>query len=66
VRTRDPAKGRELDTCSLLIADNGEPGAGSLKKGTLADRFKISVVIGPSAGYASGSPAILRGNIQAH
>jgi hypothetical protein len=66
VRTRGPAKGRELDTCSLLIADDGEPGAGSLKKGTLADRFKISVVSGPSAGYASGSPAILRGNIQAH
>ena len=66
VRTRGPAKGRELDTCSLMIADNGEPGAGSLKKGTLADRFKISVVSGPSAGYASGSPAILRGNIQAH
>jgi hypothetical protein len=66
VRTRGPVKGREVNTCSLLMQDNGEPGTGSTKKGTPADRFKISVVTGPSAGYASGPPAILRGNIQAH
>jgi hypothetical protein len=66
VRTLLPDNARELNTCAVLIEDDGEPGTGSAKKGIPPDKFKLSVISGPSAGYLSGAPALVRGNVQIH
>lgn len=66
VRTLLDDNNRQVNTCYVLVVDNGEPGTGNAKKGSPADEFQLTIESGPSAGYTSGSAAaIVRGNIQA-
>jgi hypothetical protein len=59
--------------CSGYIVDRGEPGnSSSQKPGHLVDQFKLVVIPNDNdtgskaAGYTSGIPDIVSGNIQAH
>ena len=59
---------RQVNTCYVLVVDNGEPGTGNAKKGSPADEFQLTIIESDSStGYTSGSAvAIVRGNIQTH
>ncbi len=67
VRTLLEDNNRHVETCHVLVVDNGEPGTGNAKKGSLADEFQLTIIGSDSSiVYTSGSDAaIVRGNIQA-
>jgi len=66
IRTLKQGNERVLNQCWVRMVDNGGNGKGNAKKGIAADEFQLVVIDGPSSGYQSGSPDVIRGNIQAH
>lgn len=66
VRQLVPNNNRELNYCYVRISDNGQPGTGNLKKGTLPDEFYLMVVDGPQSGYVSGDVSLTQGNVKTH
>ena len=73
VRTLTSDNERKLQMCHVRIVDNGEPGTGNKKKGTLADEFELTIYelnedgSSGSTIHSSGDKASLtRGNIKAH
>ncbi len=66
VRTLLDNNERTMNMCQVTIIDFGNPGTGNANTGTPADVFHLKIVGGPSTGYDSGEPELLRGNITAH
>jgi hypothetical protein len=55
--------------CHVRIVDNGEPGTGNAKKGTLADEFELTVTDSDDNQiHLSGiyPHSLTRGNIKVH
>lgn len=70
VRTLASDNERKKQMCHVRIVDNGEPGTGSIKKGTPADEFEITIFDFDDSSiviHSSGSdPSLTRGNIKSH
>jgi hypothetical protein len=69
VRTLTSDNERKLQMCHVRIVDNGEPGTGNAKKGTLADEFELTVTDSDDNQiHLSGiyPHSLTRGNIKVH